>query len=320
MSEAVASIGHGGDYALCGWRFRSELPIAALPAWDGDAAHPVDIDLTLGAVAPVPCDELVGVFVSADGSATVMSGDAGRFAVRDGRTIVADVRAGALPGAVETMVLGPVLGTISYQRGVLPLHSNTIVIDGKAVAMSGRSGAGKSTLAAILLKRGHRLISDDVLPLRIVDGQTFGLPGSQHLRLWGETLDLLGEDKQGLRRAADGVREKYYLPSHQKTTAPWPLVALIWLESGFAEQQLLRPNHGALRTRTIFKAAYRQHLAREFVASGSKAVADLSLPGVDVYDFWRPRDLALLQEQATMIENATLGFASSIEERQAARR
>ena len=82
-------------------------------------------------------------------------------------------------------IAGPVLGTLSYQRGLISLHSNTIVIDGKAIALSGHSGAGKSTLAAMLMKRGHRLISDDVLPLVEMDGRTFGLPGSQKSKALG---------------------------------------------------------------------------------------------------------------------------------------
>jgi hypothetical protein len=294
------------DYSLCGWRFRSEIRIAALPEWDGDPDHLPDIELVRGSVEEVPCVDPVGVIVTGRREATVVAADAGRFAVSDGRRIVADVHPDALPGVVETMAVGPVLGTLAYQRGILSLHSNTIVIDGKAVALSGRSGAGKSTLAAILLGRGHRLISDDVLPLREVNGRTLALPGSQNLRLWGESLDLLGVDKRGLRRAADGAREKYFLPTVEKTTQPWPLAALIWLERAETDRYFLRPSQGIFRTRAIYKATYRQHLAREFAAMGSREITNLSLPGVAVFDLLRPRGLDLLEEQATAIENLAL--------------
>jgi hypothetical protein len=110
-------------------------------------------------------------------------------------------------------------------------------------------------------------------------------------------------DKQGLRRAADGAREKYFLPTIEKITQPWPLAALIWLERGETDRHLLRPAHGIFRTRAIYKATYRQHLAREFAAMGSKEIMDLSLPGVAVFDLLRPRGLDLLEEQATAIEN-----------------
>lgn len=289
------------DYALCGWRFRSEIPIEALPAWDGDPNRAPDIELVRGEVPEVAGKGPVTVVATGRNMATVVSVEAGRFAVIDGKKVIADVLPGALPGFVEVTIAGPVLGTISYQRGLLSLHSNTIVIDGKAIALSGRSGAGKSTLAAILMKRGHRLISDDVLPLAEMDGRTFGLPGSQNLRLWGEAVGMIGEDKERLRRA-DAVREKYFLPTIDKTTQPWPLSALIWLERGITERYFLRPCNGMFRTRAIYKALYRQHLWRDFASMGNSEITKLSLPGVAVFDLLRPRGLDLLEEQAAAIE------------------
>lgn len=290
------------DYALCGWRFRSEIPVEALPAWDGDPTRAPDVELVRGAVPDMPGKGPVTVVATGRNMATVVSAEAGRFAVIDGRKVIADVFPGALAGFVEVTIAGPVLGTLSYQRGLISLHSNTVVIDGKAVALSGRSGAGKSTLAAMLMKRGHRLISDDVLPLTELDGQTFGLPGSQNIRLWGEAVELIGEKKEGLRRA-DAVREKYFLPAKiEKTTKPWPLAALIWLERGVTERNFLRPCNGMFRTRAIYKALYRQHLWRDFASMGSKEITSLALPGVAVFDLLRPRGLDLLEEQALAIE------------------
>ena len=295
----------GSDYALCGWRFRSEIPVEALPAWDGDPDRSPDIELVLGDVEEVSCAGPVNVATSGRNKATVFSAEAGRFAVTDGKKVIADLKPGALPGFVEVTIAGPVLGTICYQRDMLSMHSNTIVIDGKAVVLSGRSGAGKSTLAAMLMNRGHRLISDDVLPVFEADGRTFAQPGSQNLRLWGEALDLIGVSKEGLRRA-DGVREKYFLPTAEKTTQPWPLAALIWLERAETDRYILRPCNGMYRTRAIYKAIYRQHLWREFAAMGDTSITKLSLPGVAVFDFLRPRGLDLLEEQAMAIERLVL--------------
>ena len=289
------------DYALCGWRFRSEIPIEALPAWDGDPDRSPDIELVRGAVPQVAFQDPVSVVASGPNVATVVSVEAGRFAVTDGSRVVADVRPDALPGFVEVTIAGPVLGTVCYQRDIVSLHSNTIVIDGKAIAISGRSGAGKSTLAAMLLKRGHRLISDDVLPIFEAEGRTFAQPGSQNLRLWGEALEMIGETKEGLRRA-DGVRDKYFLPTSEKTTQPWPLAALIWLERGVTDRHFLRPCKAIFRNRAIFKAIYRQHLWFEFAAMGRPRITNLALPGVAVFDLLRPRSLDLLEEQAMAIE------------------
>ena len=131
------------SYALCGWHFRSEIRIEALPSWDGGSQSPVDIELIRGSVPEVPCEYPIAVFASSPDNATVVAADAGRFSADFGTRVVADVRPGALPGFVETIIVGPVLGALSYQRGVLPLHCNTVVINGNAVALAGHSGAGK---------------------------------------------------------------------------------------------------------------------------------------------------------------------------------
>ena len=117
----------------------------------------------------------------------------------------------------------------------------------------------------------------------------------------------MGNRRKGVgRRAADGAREKYFLPTSEKTTKSWPLAALIWLERAETERYFLRPSHGIFRTRAVYKAAYRQHLARQFAAMGSKEITNLSLPGVAVFDLLRPRGLDLLEEQATAIERLAL--------------
>ena len=106
------------DYALSGWRFRSAIPIEALPAWDGNPQHAPDIELVRGSVAEAAFDEPVVVLANDSRTATVLVEGVGRFAVLDGKKVVADVRPDALPGVIETMIVGPVLGALCYQRGV----------------------------------------------------------------------------------------------------------------------------------------------------------------------------------------------------------
>jgi hypothetical protein len=292
------------DYSLCGWRFRSAICLEGLAAWSGPAEAPVDVELVLGEVPRCESNEdPVNVVVSDLDNAIVVAVNVGRFHVSRGQVIVAAADARASSGAIETTILGPVLGTVSYQRGIRPLHCNTVLIDGQAVALAGRSGAGKSTLAAVLIRRGHQLIADDVLPVLKADGRTLGLPGNQNIRLWTETLTYLGASPDGLRRAADGDRDKYFLPiNKEKTTRAWPLSALVWLESKPAEVEELRLQQGMLRARTIIKSTYRQHLAKEFAKLGLASIADYSLPGVKVFEFRRPRGVDLLEAQASAIE------------------
>lgn len=291
------------DLTLCGWRIQSEIAITILSAWSGAPDAPVDISIKLGEVPQVIADGPVYIGVLDDDSAVVVAEGVGSFHVSSGSMVIARPEAGAYPGAVEMIIIGPVLGALCCQRNIQTLHSNTVVIDGRAIALSGPSGAGKSTLAAVLASRGHTLISDDVLMLSRGAGETFAHTGNRNLRLWRETLELLGHDPAILRRAAVGERDKYYLPASGERVAPiWPLALLVWLDRRPTEIEKIFKTEGLVRTDFVRRAVYRAHLAKEYGRRGRHALVDLTLKGVDVHVMIRPRDLTRLDRQADMIE------------------
>jgi hypothetical protein len=110
-----------------------------------------------------------------------------------------------------TYLLGPVFGLVLRLRGVPSLHASAVGVEGVAVALVGPAGAGKSTTAAALAARGHALLADDVLALRMTGDAILAQPAYPHLRLWPDIVPaLLGPgaelppltpnwDKRGLR-------------------------------------------------------------------------------------------------------------------------
>lgn len=293
------------SYRLCGWHFRSAFPVASLPPWDGPIDAPIDIMFEHGAVTPADVPGPVAVVVDDASASTVHAEGVGRFAVRDGRTVVADILPDTTPGAVETIITGAVLGVLAYQRGVLPLHGNTAVIDGQAIAICGRSGTGKSTLASALLLRGHRLISDDVLPIVSGPDGYDALVAGNHIRLWAATLTHFGQEISGLRRAANGEREKYFLPTRceDSSATTYPLKALVWLQSDDVKKLAFRRLDGIYRAQTVRKSMYRPHIAESYARLGVSWASDLSLPRVEVYDMFRPRGLDKLDEHVRIVES-----------------
>ena len=73
-------------------------------------------------------------------------------------------------------------GMAAVRIGGCPIHSSTIVCDGKAVLFLGESGTGKSTHTRLWLANigSSRLLNDDSPVLRIIDGRpmAFGSPWS----------------------------------------------------------------------------------------------------------------------------------------------
>ena len=90
-----------------------------------------------------------------------------------------------------TYLLGPVLGLLLRLRGVTCLHASAVAFGENAVAFVGSEGAGKSTTAAALARRGHAILSDDVVTLAERNGSFFIHPAYPYLCLWPESVESL---------------------------------------------------------------------------------------------------------------------------------
>ena len=114
--------------------------------------------------------------------------EVGRYACSDGVLITVEAAPGASEDALRLFLLGSALGCLLTQRGLLVLHGNAFVVDGGCAVVLGHSGAGKSTLAAEMHRRGHLVLSDDVVP---VDAAGRAIPGWPRIKLWQDALDRL---------------------------------------------------------------------------------------------------------------------------------
>jgi hypothetical protein len=93
-------------------------------------------------------------------------------------------------------LLGPVLGLLLRLRGVTCLHASAVAFGEAAVAFAGPAGAGKSTTAAALGRRGHAIVSDDIVAIEERDGRFFVFPAHPYLGLWPDSVEMLyGSEK-----------------------------------------------------------------------------------------------------------------------------
>ena len=90
----------------------------------------------------------------------------------------------AYASLVEIYFLGPVLSFFLERRGIPMLHASAAVVDGRAAAFLSSNHGGKSALAATLMQAGHRLLTDDILPIEQVGGRFLGRPGYPCMRMW----------------------------------------------------------------------------------------------------------------------------------------
>jgi hypothetical protein len=130
-------------------------------------------------------------------------------------------------------ILGSCTGALLFQRGLAPLHGNTLVAKQGAAMIVGRIGSGKSATTFAMLQRGYRLLADDISALSFESAEPTAItnviprviPGFPRLKLWKATLDHFGRDHREFQRLRPGLDKFHYpvddlfCPTPQKLSA-----------------------------------------------------------------------------------------------------
>lgn len=213
LAGLPARIAPRATYSCFDFRLASQLPLPDLATAVDDDARPL-VELRVASLPAL----LPGAgpphwhLQTAGTDALLQVPGVARFLMRDGQEILVDPVPGVSERRLLLFLLGSALGILAHQRGLVPLHANTVVANGGAYAYCGPSGAGKSTLAAHFQKSGYELLCDDVCPVGFDDrDRPMAWPGVPRLKLWPDAARALGHDPAGLDQIADGI-EKYHLP------------------------------------------------------------------------------------------------------------
>lgn len=187
-------------------------------------------------------------------------------------------------------ILGTCMGAILMQRKILPLHGSAIAIEGKAYAFVGDSGAGKSTLASAFLNKGYQLLSDDVIPVRMSDGNVpMVIPAYPQQKLWMESLNQFGMESNQYKPIVE--REtKFAVPvSTQFANQELPLAGIVELIKTDEAEIRITPITKMARFHTLYTHTYRNFFLEEaglmdwHFATSAKMINQLSF-----YQLQRP--------------------------------
>lgn len=237
------------DYQLFGLAVRSELELPELPphSFEGEPEVAIRCGKSDG-----------GTLIAIDGIA--------EFRVSNGSRVSVCASPGASPRNVRLYLLGSAMGLLLHQRGLLPLHANSVDLDGRAIAFIGPSGSGKSTLAAWFHDNGYQVLADDVCVVRFSDDDAPSVcPGLPRLRLWKEALEASGRDAAHFARsyAGDEKWEKFDVPLDH-AGAPkvaTPLAAIYLLAEGHPAG--VEPLFGVEAAEALFANTYRGRFVAE---------------------------------------------------------
>jgi len=224
----------------------------------------------------------------------------GRFRIREGREIVVEPAPGVDAGTLRLFLLGPVRAVLLHQRGFLVLHASAVVLDGGAIAFLGAGGWGKSTLAAALNARGHALVADDIVAVRLQDKQPVVLAGVPELKLWPDAITALGEAPQELPRLRPAY-DKRARPAGAFSREPVPLARVYVLAESLEGTRLepLKPHDALIE---LVRHAYgARTLQRAEPARRFKQCAEL-VTRLPISRLAVRRSLAALPELVEIIE------------------
>jgi hypothetical protein len=187
--------------------------------------------------------------------------DTAIFCIKDGKEIFISPSQNCQLDKLKLFLLGTCFGALLIQRGILPLHGSAIEVNGKVYAIVGNSGAGKSTLASAFIKRGYKLLSDDVIPVVINNNNDPVVnPSYPQQKLWNTSLQDFGMVAASFNPIIER-ENKYAVPIHSNFTQEVrPLAGIFELTTTQESRILMQRFEGIERFKVLFDHTYRNFL------------------------------------------------------------
>ncbi|REJ78538.1 MAG: hypothetical protein DWQ47_03545 [Acidobacteria bacterium] len=145
----------------------------------------------------------------------------GKFLIHSGREVLIEPEAGCREDDLQPFVTGPVLSALLHQRGYCVLHASAVLLEGQVAVFLGAKGYGKSTIAAQLHERGHKLVSDDIVPVSVEEDRILTYPGFPRIKLSEEAIVALGRDPEEFPKVHRYVEKRSF--NNLETLPPGPL-------------------------------------------------------------------------------------------------
>ena len=295
-------------YRAFGLTIGSELHLPGLPTSD----DPPDIHVRRGAIEDWNGESTVryGDRCKIRGQEWSVHFKALPFAglIRDGNLIQFEADP-ALDDASSLHVLGSCTGALLFQRGLIPLHGNTIATQHGAATIVGRVGTGKSATTFALLQRNYRLLADDISAVSFGTSESVQrstprvVPGFPRLKLWKTTLDHFGFNHNEFHRLRPDMDKFYYPVEDRFCAAPQKLKAIYVLQPGDSTGVRIRVLSGIARLEAIRAHMYKirfQDAIRNWPPLLGKMCRLADAVTVNVVE--RPREGATIEAVADAIE------------------
>jgi hypothetical protein len=293
-------------YQIFGLTIESAIPLPASSINVTPSNALPDVDIAYGEVP----DQLInprvkGVrYQAAPGEFLLRVDSVARYYVSNGSRILIAPEPGAQEERILIFLMGSAMGALLHQRNILVLHAGAIEANGRSVLFAGQSGVGKSTLAAGFHKRGYPFLADDVCAVAMVDGKPSIVPGFPRLKLWADTLEKLGKDKDQFKnvRWTQGL-DKYFMPVESLHKTPIAVHSIFILGTTNTDKIEITALKGGEKIDPIINNTYRLRFLNGLGGKKEHFQQCASVAAkADIYRAIRPKWPFLLDELMDMTE------------------
>ncbi len=207
----------------------------------------------------------------------------------------------------HTYLLGQVVSFALLKQGIEQLHATVVAFDGRALALTGDCGRGKSTLAAALLRRGGKLLVDDMLVLKRSGETVLAMPGPPRLKLLPDSAKRAGLSS-GKAVPMNPLVAKKIFPIRDAQSEPVPLdnMYVLAAPNPRTKRITIRRCPPAAACAQVIAAAYNLDMTLAGRATTQLQWAASIANSVPVSMLSYPRDLKRLDEVADTLMQSFL--------------
>ena len=291
--------------AVFGFRIRSAVPLRFLR--DGGGGDPLEI-VTHDRSDGQADGELLGEWLlqgttypatakllRVPGGYEYWTSDAGLFRVDEERHRI-EIPARGDELLREQRLYGMPLILSFASRGDVSLHAAAVQVGSRAIILAAPSKYGKTTLAFAFQRRGHRVLSEDLICCRPDTAEA--IPGPAVLRLrpdvydraLPEGLSVIAETPDRIFVGFDALR--------RGSGAPVPIKAIVFLRESDGFQ--VEPVSAVTALKDLWRLSFRTG-TEEWRAASFKNLTALA-GSVHVWNAYRPLSLTALDPTVSLIE------------------
>lgn len=224
-----------------------------------------------------------------------------KLLIRDGCEVVVDAPLNTDPSVIRAYILGAAMGFVLRQRGLLVLHASCVAHEDGAIAFLGGSGWGKSTLASAFHQQGYRLITDDVMAIRLETPIPEVIPSFAEVKLLPDAMAAVGTGLEEMPLLQSLSHKHIQRLETRFALGPVPLKHLFVLRAGEFNHIHPLPRSKAflelIQHSRAAKALQDQTVRRLHFQECSRLVKEIPMAYLQ-----RPRSLELLPQLIPFIE------------------